>query len=137
VGGETARVTLDVTVRCIVYCPNCGAEYREGLTECSDCLVSLTWEKPPEPKADGHPDLELVTVLEGNNPLLIGSAQGLLEEAGIPFYVSGDEIGPRYGPVGAFLHPWCRVQVALDREQEARTLLRSLEEDADFSGGCT
>ncbi|MBZ5576315.1 MAG: DUF2007 domain-containing protein [Acidobacteriia bacterium] len=76
----------------------------------------------------GSPDLELATVLEGDDPLIVGSAKGLLEEAGIPFHVLGEELGVRLAPVGAFLHPWCRIQVAADREQEARTLLQELVE---------
>lgn len=35
-----------------MYCPNCGVEYREGFTLCSDCLVALQPGPPPEPEAD-------------------------------------------------------------------------------------
>src|SRR5689334_19836638 len=87
-----------------MYCPQCGAEYREGFNECSDCQAALVWEKPPEPEdllsefdnvppGRGNPDLELVTVLETSDPLVIAAAKGLLDEAPIPFYVLGDEIG--------------------------------------------
>lgn len=114
-----------------MYCPECGAEYREGFTECADCQVPLVWEKPPELEPDpqfnpmspagGQPDLELVTVLETSDPLLIGAAKSLLEGAGIPFYVAGDEISARYTGHHAF-EP-CRVLVGRDREAEARALL--------------
>jgi uncharacterized RDD family membrane protein YckC len=33
-----------------VYCPKCLAEYRDGFTECSDCLVALIAEKPQAQK---------------------------------------------------------------------------------------
>ena len=111
-----------------MYCPECGIEYRDGFTECSDCRVPLVAGKPREAKGPGDPDLELATVLEGSDPLVIASAKGLLEEAGIPFYVLGEELGVRYGPVGPFIHPLCRIQVALDREEEARTLLQQIKE---------
>lgn len=74
----------------------------------------------------GNPDLELVTVLEGSDPLVIASAKSLLEEAAIPFHVLGEELAQRLGPVGPFLHPWCRIQVAADREGEARTILQQI-----------
>ena len=111
-----------------VYCPECGIEYRDGVVECSDCRVPLVTEKPLEAKSPGDPDLELATVLEGNDPLMIAAAKDLLEEAAIPFYVLGEELGVRYGPVGPFIHPWCQIQVGVDHEREARTLLRQIEE---------
>ena len=114
--------------RCIVYCPECRAEYRDGFTECSDCRVPLVAEKPTENKGPGIPDLEWVTVLEGTDRLVLASAKGLLEEVGIPFYVLGDEMGPRLAMVDEFIHPWWRVQVGLDREEEVQKLLKLLEE---------
>jgi hypothetical protein len=111
-----------------LYCPQCRIEYRDGFTECSDCRVPLVADLPAELKGPGDPDLTLVTVLEGNSRVELASAKGLLEQAGIPFYVLGEEISARYAIVSPFIHPWWRVQVALDREAEARTLLRQLEE---------
>jgi len=115
-----------------MFCPECGAEYREGFTECADCQVPLVWEKPPEPDsgldamspARGQPDLEFVTVLETSDPLLIGAAKSLLQGVGIPFYVAGDEVSARY--VGHHTFEPRRVQVGSDREAEARALLEQL-----------
>jgi len=36
------------------WCPKCGAEYREGFSECADCGVALV-DTPPAPKAREHP----------------------------------------------------------------------------------
>ncbi len=110
-----------------MYCPECGTEYRDGVTECSDCRVRLVAEEPQRAKGPGDPNLGLVTVLEGSDPFVIAAAKGLLEKAGIPFHVLGEELGARYGPVGAFIHPWCRMQVGTDREEEARLLLQDLD----------
>lgn len=73
------------------------------------------------------PNLELVTVLEVNDPLLIASAKGVLKKAGIPFYVYGEEYGRRLAPVGGFILPWCRIQVAVDRQAQARQLVQPFE----------
>src|SRR5207248_1896733 len=99
-----------------VLCPQCGAQYREGFMECSDCRIPLVAEMPHERKAsvDPDPDLELVTVLESGDRLMIAAATSLLEEAGIPFCLLGDEVAPR------ILHmiPWFRVQVGRDHKTE-------------------
>jgi hypothetical protein len=76
-------------------------------------------------------DLELATVLEGSNPLGIELAKGTLQDAGIPFFVQGFEVGME--ALSPLLHPLCRIQVGQDREAEDRALPRVLEE-ADASG---
>jgi putative signal transducing protein len=104
-----------------VYCPQCGIEYRDGFNECSDCGVPLVVEKPPERRGPGDPNLELVTVLEGSDRLLLATAKGLLDNEGIPYAVSGEEI-----PGVGLVFPGWRVQVALDRAEEARTTLHAV-----------
>jgi hypothetical protein len=111
-----------------VYCPKCGVEYRPGFIECSDCRVALVEEEPDLTDDSRDPNLELVTVLESDDPLLIGLAKDSLTEAGIPFYVLGEELGLRLAPVGSFIRPWLRIQVAADREHEARELLQQIGE---------
>jgi hypothetical protein len=32
-----------------MFCPNCKAEYREGILRCSECDVDLVFELPAEP----------------------------------------------------------------------------------------
>jgi len=106
-----------------VYCPKCGVEYRESFTACADCRVALVAEKPQLPQNPQNPNLDLVMVLEGNDPLLIEFAKASLTDADIPFYVQGEEVGMRL-LVGSFMQTWHRIQVAADREQEARELLQ-------------
>jgi hypothetical protein len=107
-----------------MYCPQCRAEYRDGFTECSDCHVPLSAGTPP-PEPAGHPALGLVVVLETNDGIQLALAKGLLEGAGIPFFVLG-QIATLVQDVDAFLHKWVRVQVPRDREVEAREVLDQL-----------
>jgi hypothetical protein len=109
-----------------VYCPQCRCEYRDGFTECSDCQVHLLTGTPPgEPVDRFDPTLDLVVVLETNDRIQLAFAKGLLEEAGIPFFILG-QIANLVSDVDGFLHKWVRVQVPRDRESEARELMEEL-----------
>jgi hypothetical protein len=61
-------------------------------------------------------------------------AKGLLEEAGIPFFVLG-QITTLIQDVDALLHKWIQVQVPRDREAEARALLQTILQPADSPQG--
>lgn len=115
-----------------MYCPKCGVGFREGVAECSDCGVPLVPQKPPRPQGD--PNLKVITVLETVTPLILAAAKGLLEEAEIPFCVFGDELAVRMGPTTPLIHPPCRIEVAVDREREARELLRQLDASGPLDG---
>ena len=111
-----------------MYCPECGTEYREGFTDCSDCRVRLLpGSPPPEAPSAFDPALDLVVVLETNDQIQAAMARGLLEEAGIPFFVLG-QIATLVQDVDAFLRKWVRLQVPRDREAEARQLLEPILE---------
>ncbi|MGA3097219.1 MAG: DUF2007 domain-containing protein [Bryobacteraceae bacterium] len=108
-----------------MYCPQCGVEFRDGFTECSDCHVPLSAGTPPPELDSFDPTLDLVVVLETDDGVQLALAKGLLEEAGIPFFVLG-QIATLVQDVDAFLHKWVRVQVPRDREAEARELLEGM-----------
>ena len=108
-----------------MYCPQCGTEYREGFAECSDCHVPLMAGTLPEEPNQFEPTLDLVVVLESNERIQLAMAKGLLEDAGIPFFVMG-QITTLVNEVDGFLKKWVRLQVPRDREQEALELLDGL-----------
>lgn len=60
----------------------------------------------------------IVTVPESQNPVEIAWAKAALEEAGIDFYVAGEDIGVLAEAISPFIMPLCRVQVASDRKVE-------------------
>lgn len=109
-----------------MYCPKCLVEYRGGFRECSDCQVPLLpGAPPPEPASEFDPDLDLVIVLETNDSIQLAMAKGMLQDAGIPFFVLG-QIATLIQDVDPFLHKWVRLQVPRDRETEARKLVEEL-----------
>jgi hypothetical protein len=75
-----------------------------------------------EQPAGFDPTLDLVVVLETNDRIELALMKGLLEDAGIPYFILG-QIATLIQDVDGFLHKWVRVQVPRDREAEARQLL--------------
>jgi len=108
-----------------MYCPQCRVEYREGFTECADCRVPLLPGSPADEPTAFDPDLDLVVVLETNDRIQLALAKGLLEDAGIPFYVLG-QIATLVQDVDGVLRKWVRLQVPRDREAEAREILEAV-----------
>jgi Putative prokaryotic signal transducing protein len=68
---------------------------------------------------------DLVVVLETNDRIRLALARGLLEDAGIPFFVQG-QIATLIQDVDGFLRKWIGLQVPRDREAEAREVLGAL-----------
>jgi len=72
-------------------------------------------------------------VLETNDRIQLALAKGLMEDAGIPFFVLG-QIATLVQDVDGFLHKWVRLQVPRDREAEARELLAAMETSPQGDG---
>ena len=62
-----------------MFCPNCGAEYREGFTVCSDCNVPLVNELQAKLESEF---IKLVTVYKTGNPTFIAFAKSILQSDG-------------------------------------------------------
>jgi hypothetical protein len=88
------------------WCPECGAEYREGYTQCSECQVALV-DTPP---AGAEAASQLVEVGAFGSLEQAELAQGLLETNGISSEVEDarvphPELGPAAGGEVALLVP--------------------------------
>lgn len=101
-----------------MYCPECGAEYIEGIYGCPDCRVPLVPEPPPEPQLEY---VEYVTVLKTCNPIVIAMVKSILASAGIRHFVKGEVLQDLFR-VGM-----AEIQVGRDDESEAKILLRELD----------
>ncbi len=114
-----------------MFCPDCAAEFREGITVCADCDVALTPEPPPEPTVEPYE-----TVLETSEVSVIPVIKTALEAAGIPFRTRGEglmNIFPSEA-LGAVMHSAAgevRIRVPVSRAEEARRLLEKGAEETD------
>jgi hypothetical protein len=113
-----------------MYCPQCRTQYRDGFIECSDCKVPLLAGTAPAEPDRFDPNLDLAVVAETYDRIQLSMVKGLLEDAGIPFFLLG-QITTLISDVDPFLHKRVQVQVPRDREAEARELLETvLQPDA-------
>jgi hypothetical protein len=101
-----------------MFCPQCHEQYPDGSRECEDCHVPLT-DRLAEPVFDA-------LIRTGcADPIAIGLAKSLLEEAGIPFFEMSQNL-PARQESGNFIG-WFDVRVPREREAEAREILQSVE----------
>ena len=113
-----------------MFCPECQAEYREGITKCPDCDVALIDQLP----VVTHPDRHFVPVFESADPALLPLVESLLDLAEIPYMIQGREahgllpLGPANTGV-SLGGKGLAATVHVDRERlsEAKELLEKLQ----------
>ena len=138
-----------------MFCPQCGAEYRPGFVQCSDCLVPLVdrpredpesedaprEDLPPAPPASTPPPdalrrhLELVTVFKSGDPGLIALVKSILRSAEIPFTTKGEGIQDltglgRLGSGYNLAFGPVELQVNSADADDAKALLEDLEPES-------
>jgi len=103
-----------------VFCPKCGAEYKEGVTVCADCGVKLV-DKLPEEKREEEP-FELVEIFETFNEGDIAMIKSIFEANGIRYFLKDENfhtLRPLVQPV---------VVMVVDKDVErAKKLLSELK----------
>jgi hypothetical protein len=78
-----------------MFCPNCRAEYREGIERCPDCDVPLV--AALEEAEPGEPDAKLVKVYQTGEAAIIPVVESVLGGAGIEFLAKGEEVQDLFG----------------------------------------
>ncbi len=113
-----------------MYCPDCGAEYIEGVTVCEDCNTPLQVDPPPPPELLG--DRDLVTVLQTGDAIRTAIVKSLLENSGIPYLARNDHLQDLFGfgrlvPVNPISGPVI-FMVPAAYEHAAKDVLSTLDE---------
>jgi hypothetical protein len=106
-----------------MFCPKCGAEYREGFYRCADCEIDLVPELPPAPEQPAE-YLNLVHIETYSDRHEADLVKGLLSANGIDAFVQGDEFGG-YEPVLSFLKG-VRLLVKEEDLEDAKKLLEEI-----------
>jgi hypothetical protein len=70
----------------IMFCPECKAEYVDGVTTCAGCGVPLVAALPPEPDHEGE---GMVRVLATYNAGDIAIIESILEGTDIQYFIHG------------------------------------------------
>jgi hypothetical protein len=103
----------------MIYCPQCGAEYRDGFTICADCEIALANEPPAASKTTTEfTDLEeILSTIDSGQIALVKS---ILEAEEIHYVAQGEHSHSLQSPIPV------RFLVAKEDLARAREVLDSL-----------
>ena len=74
-----------------MFCPDCEAEYKKGITFCPDCSVDLVPELKPANLVHDKIDGTVVPLRSFNTAAEADMVNGLLSQNGIRSFVEGSE----------------------------------------------
>ena len=112
-----------------MFCPECGAEYRAGFSQCSDCQIPLVMEEPSQ--AALLENVTLVEVFKADDLVTLSLAESSLKESGIEYVLRGD----RFYAIGFPVNRPVGIRVSEEDEPRARDALAELEESGDVTVG--
>jgi len=69
-----------------MFCPQCKAEFRQGITRCTDCDIELVDAEPKAASDDTPPEGNLLLLWSGDNLALHASLLEEMKAAGIPYF---------------------------------------------------
>lgn len=75
----------------MAFCPNCEAEYREGITVCPDCEMELVAELTPETKIHDTSEAAPVPLQSFKTGSEAEMVRQILEQNGIRSFVEGGD----------------------------------------------
>ncbi|MDO9576280.1 MAG: DUF2007 domain-containing protein [Candidatus Cloacimonadales bacterium] len=109
-----------------MFCPKCKSEFEEGIQVCPECDVNLVEVLPEEDY------LEFVKVFESSDPNLTVIIKSVLDDAGIKYFVPGDNMQSILGAKFAFAFgaDIGNAQFLVSKEDEAIALelLKEIED---------
>ena len=75
----------------MAFCPNCEAEYKEGITVCPDCQVALVDELTPENRVHDRSEGEPVPLQSFKTAAEAEMVCEMLDQNGIRSFVEGGD----------------------------------------------
>ena len=101
-----------------MFCPNCSAEYVEGITECADCRVPLVVERPDE-KEIVISEFEMILTLFNVGDIAV--IKSVLDSAQIEYVFEGEN----FNLVEPMVQP-ARLFVKSSQASMAKELLKEM-----------
>ena len=86
-----------------MFCPECRAEYVEGISQCVDCGVPLVAELPPEQAPEPPEYVEFEEVLFTFNAGDVATIKSVLNGEGFAYYFHGEAFN--------YVHPLAQLNV--------------------------
>jgi len=102
-----------------MFCPQCKAEFVEGITICPECDIRLIKELPPEPKPEF---VDFEEVLATYNQADIVFLKSLLDSENITYFFKGENF--------QYVRPWvdpARLMIRTDQVEEVKDLIKDLK----------
>lgn len=111
------------------YCPECEAEYEDGVETCSDCLLNLISEaeyrlrKEQEQRArETLRQADFVSVMVARNAFEADRLRAVLEQEGIPVLVR-TFLDTAYDGIYVAQKGWGRVEVPIAEKERAEKIV--------------
>lgn len=102
-----------------MFCPQCKAEFKEGITRCPDCDVALVEHLVTDAQYEFG---DFVTIYQTANPGMLSIAKSILDNADIYFATKGEAFEE------VFKSGTVELQVLRDDAPAAEELLNDLQE---------
>lgn len=108
-----------------MWCPQCKAEYVQGISRCPECDVDLVDRLSEEPeKQIINKDAEFVEIMNTYDAGVLTVVKSILDDVGIPYFIKGEH------SVYVFSHIYpARVLVIKQEAEKAKQLLKDLIQD--------
>ncbi|MEN8906214.1 MAG: DUF2007 domain-containing protein [Clostridiales bacterium] len=113
------------------WCPNCKAEFVDGIKECNDCeilLVDKLEEEPSNKTQDEYINDKEAFLITVGNAIEAGLIESKLAQAGIPVLKKFDNMG---GYIGGFSSLDYQIFVPFKLLKLAKEILRQDDEDTN------
>jgi HJR/Mrr/RecB family endonuclease len=102
-----------------MFCPQCKAEFKEGVTRCPECDVTLVDQLDAEAEYEFG---DFVTIYQTANPGMLSIAKSILDNADIYFATKGEAFEE------VFKSGTVELQVLREEASAAAELLNDLQE---------
>jgi len=101
-----------------MFCPECGYEYVEGITECTDCKVPLVEKRPRQIRRNPKEFREVLSTYNQGDIALIKS---ILDNEKVEYFW----LGENFSQIGQLIQP-ANLVVRKEHAERVRDILKEM-----------